>query len=371
MSLQTVEMPAEPVFGFIGLGLIGGSVAHGIRDHYPGSRILAYDPDRVSLQEAFSDGVITTALDTIGSAFHDCDVVFLCAPVGSNNENLRSVKKYLRPDAILTDVGSVKTPVHRAVREEGLGSRFIGGHPMAGSERIGYRNSRALLLENAYYILTPEKEFPAEKTAWMEKLVKTIGAIPLTLSCEEHDFATAAISHVPHVISASLVNLVHDSDNADGIMRMIAAGGFKDITRISSSSPTMWQHICLSNPDNIITLLDTYIENLEEFRALIRKKDSQGLYDTFDAAREYRESFSETASGPIKKSYAFHVEIADRPGVMAEVVSILAINQINIKNIGITHNREYQEGVLRIELHDAIGLERARNLLLDKNYSLH
>ena len=169
----------------------------------------------------------------------------LCAPVSQNDSNLRLIRKFLlsegctHSNCILTDVGSVKSTIHASIEELGLTSCFIGGHPMAGSERIGFQNSKASLLENAYYILTPTPDVSGEQAERYAALVKAMGAIPLILDYRQHDYVTAAISHLPHVIASSLVNLVKASDNEDGIMKLVAAGGFKDITRIASSSTVM------------------------------------------------------------------------------------------------------------------------------------
>ena len=149
---------------------------------------------------------------------------------------------------------SVKSGIHERIRALGLDGQFIGGHPMAGSERYGYANSKARLLENAYYILTPTPKTSPDQLKDYERLVVSMGAIPLVLDADQHDYVTAAISHLPHIIASSLVNLVRESDSEDGTMKMIAAGGFKDITRIASSSPDMWQQICLTNTDNIVRL---------------------------------------------------------------------------------------------------------------------
>ena len=174
---------------------------------------------------------------------------------------------------------------------------------------------------------------------------------------------TAAISHLPHVIASSLVNLVKDTDSEDGIMKMIAAGGFKDITRIASSSPVMWQQICLTNGENISRLLDVYITALHQAKEAIDCKDTNALYDLFDSARTYRESFANTSSGPIKRVYDITVDIADRPGALACVVSLLAYHNISIKNIGITHNREAAEGAMRIEFYDEASMLKANKVL--------
>lgn len=355
-------------YGFIGLGLIGGSIARGLREKYPACTITAYDPEAVSVEMARKDGVVNICAYEIDRVFSSCDLVFLCAPVSCNNANLLLLKEILGSDALLTDVGSVKEDIYSHVREAGLESRFIGGHPMAGSERTGYRNSKAMLLENAYYILTPTDKTPAEKTDYMKRLVKSLGAIPLILSAAEHDYVTAGISHLPHVVSASLVNLVKDKDNAEGIMKLIAAGGFKDITRISSSSPVMWEHICMTNRDNILSLLDNYMETLQDIRNRISEGNGQATYDFFESARSFRESFTDVSGGPIKKSYVFYVDIPDEPGALATIVTLLAFQQINLKNIGITHNREVAEGSLLIEVWEEKDIARALNVLSSKGY---
>ncbi|MCM1569336.1 MAG: prephenate dehydrogenase/arogenate dehydrogenase family protein, partial [Roseburia sp.] len=173
------------------------------------------------------------------------------------------------------------------------------------------------------------------------------------------------------VIAASLVNLVRDSDNADGLMRMIAAGGFKDITRIASSQASMWQQICLTNTDNIASLLDSYIASLQTVRNHLDSHDGPALYELFDSARIYRESFTNASSGPIKRSFALTIDIADEPGALAAIATILALNAISIKNIGIVHNREYEGGVLRIEFYEETSIEKAKHILDGKGYTIY
>ncbi|MBD5520410.1 MAG: prephenate dehydrogenase [Lachnospiraceae bacterium] len=357
--------------GFIGLGLIGGSIAKAIHNKFPNASLIAYDTNQSSLELAKKEGVIQTACPNIGEAFAGCDFIFLCAPVSHNDENLLTLKKHLSTDTILTDVGSVKTGIHEHIAALGLESQFIGGHPMTGSERFGYPNSKASLFENAYYILTPTEEVPQEKISAYRDLVLNIGAIPLILPYKQHDFVTAAISHLPHVIAASLVNLVRDSDSEEGIMKMIAAGGFKDITRIASSSPDMWQQICLTNTENISLLLERYIESLTEFKKELDYANPDTLYRFFDSARIYRESFIDASSGPIKTEYVITVDIVDRPGAIAAIASLLSMHDISIKNIGINHNRELAEGALRIEFYDETATSNAINVLKEHGYPIH
>lgn len=356
--------------GFIGLGLIGGSIARALREKLPDTRIIAFDINEDTLKLAKEEGIVDVSTTSIDKSFSQCDYLFLCAPVQKNDENLEVVKAVLSPDCLLTDVGSVKTDIHKTIKAAGLEHQFIGGHPMAGSERVGFINSKAVLLENAYYILTPTDTVPAEKLDKYRELVQTLGAIPLVLSYEQHDYVTAAVSHLPHVIASSLVNLVRDSDSTDGIMKMIAAGGFKDITRIASSSAAMWQQICLTNTENISKLLADYIDALVDFKKEIDTRNDDALYKLFDSARIYRESFINTSSGPIKRDFAITIDIADEPGALASIATILALNNISIKNIGIVHNREFEGGVLRIEFYQEASIEKAKNILTTKGYNV-
>ena len=154
-------------------------------------------------------------------------------------------------------------------------------------------------------------------------------------------------------------------------MHAIAAGGFKDITRISSSSPVMWEQICMTNGDNIIKLLDSYMEELSKIRDEIAEKNHTKVFDFFDSAKNYRDSFDGTSSGAHNLLHLLFVDIEDHPGMLAEVVTLLAVNAISIKNIGITHNREYQEGTLRVEFYSEPDLNEARDILTTRNYTIH
>lgn len=357
--------------GFIGFGLIGGSIAKALKASVPNIRIVAYDVNREALKLAEREGIADETTAAIDESFSQCNYLFLCAPVQKNDTNLAAVKEILSPDCILTDVGSVKATIHEAVAQAGLEHCFIGGHPMAGSERVGYINSKAALLENAYYILTPTSSVLAERVEHFRKLVEGMGAIPLLLDPDQHDYVTAAISHLPHVVAASLVNLIETSDSEEGIMRMVAAGGFKDITRIASSSAVMWQQICLTNGQNISALLSRYIDALTEFKSAIDGHDSDTLYQNFDSARIYRDSFANASSGPIKRSFSINVDIADRAGALAHIVTLLAERNLSIKNISITHNRESEDGVLRVEFYQESSMTEGIRLLEENGYAVH
>ena len=356
--------------GFIGLGLIGGSIARTIRKFHPDYRLLAFDKDRSALAEAVSLNVINGICDIDDEQLYNCDYLFLCAPVEFNVEYMEKIKDSLGKNCILTDVGSVKSVIHEKVTELGLEGRFIGGHPMAGSERSGFSNSSDHLLENAYYIITPGGEVALEKISDFTELISSLGAIPLVITAEEHDFITAGVSHLPHIVASALVNLVNLLDNDAQYMKMIAAGGFRDITRIASSSPVMWEQICLENQKNISTVLDEFIRMLIQIRCSIDNKEADNIFDMFASSKDYRDSIDIIDNCLIPRSDVLYIDVADEAGAIATIATILATEKVNIKNIGIIHNREFEDGVLKIEFYTDAALEQAKVLLTKRNYKI-
>ncbi|NLL74094.1 MAG: prephenate dehydrogenase, partial [Clostridiales bacterium] len=332
--------------GFIGFGLIGGSIARAIKATHPNTLIHAYDyhsnpPSNnllnSDLEKALSDGVLDYVTGDLTKGFSDCDIIFLCAPVLANISYLSKLKPIIKPSCIITDVGSVKGNIHEAVNQLHMEDIFIGGHPMTGSEKTGYSNSYALLLENAYYILTPTDKTQDNKLNLLKGLVMEMGSIPLILDPSQHDEITAAISHVPHIIAAQLVNLIRESDEMSDKMKQLAAGGFKDITRIASSSPEMWQNICLTNADVIKNTLNRYIQALMSVSQALTDMDGDYLYKMFDRAGEYRNSIPNKSTGLIHRVFEVFVDIKDETGAIATIATLFANNHISIKNIGIIH----------------------------------
>lgn len=356
---------------FIGLGLIGGSIAKTIRRIYPQIKLYAVSGHLSTITQAYEAGVIENnemlSLDDISNA----DYIFLCTPVQQNLAYLKQLKDTISPHTIITDVGSVKGDIHRAVAQLGLEGHFIGGHPMAGSEKTGFAAATPYLLENAYYIITPTAQTTRQQTDRFRDFVSSLGAIPLVLDYDRHDFATASISHLPHVLAYSLVNLVKEIDDPEQTMKTIAAGGFRDMTRIAASSPVMWQDICLSNKEQVLHLMDLYTEQLAKLRSFIEAESKQDMTAYFTAAKDYRDSLTIRQSGSIQKVYELYCDLIDEVGGIATLSALLASNGINIKNIGIVHNREFEDGVLHIELYDQKSLDTASTLLNKYHYTVY
>lgn len=356
--------------GFVGLGLIGGSIAKSIRRIFPDTRIIGFDVDQNALLMATKDGTLTKTVTSI-EAMADCDYIFLCAPVHYNIAYLPILKRIIKDSCILTDVGSVKSDIYQAIHDNALDDYFIGGHPMVGSERSGYDAAGDRLIENAYYFVTPSATVLEDRIEEFKTFLGDLGAIPIVYSPERHDEITAYISHIPHVIASALVNLVANQEDDTQMLKQLAAGGFKDITRIASSNPVVWEHILLSNPDNIVKGLETFISELNDMISYIQGDKARNIYNFFEHSKEYRNSVPDHATGVIRMNYDVYVDIPDEPNALAKAVSYIGTAGINLKNIGITHNREDNEGVLRLSFYDDDSAVEAVHVLTKEHYQVY
>ncbi len=357
--------------GFIGLGLIGGSIAKGLRKIHPDWHMIGLARSEQTVRAAVEEGVIDEGCLRVDQRFSGCDLIFLCAPVAHNISYLEQLKPIVSDRCVITDVGSTKTETHRAAKRLGMERQFIGGHPMAGSERSGFAFSTDHLLENAWYVLTPTAASTREQKELCLSVVKDLNALPLVLDYEEHDYIVATISHLPHLIAAGLVNLVKDNDNQNQTMKQIAAGGFKDITRIASSSPEMWQQICTTNSRNIGKILRLYIQSMEDILQAVEQEDGEKIYGLFDTSRTYRDSIPDQSKGLLKKEFSIYCDLLDRAGAIATVATTLAAHQISIKNIGILHNRAFEQGVLKVEFYTQEAADEAEELLIRCQYTVY
>ena len=219
-------------------------------------------------------------------------------------------------------------------------------------------------------LLHPPKKSTPEQIDRIRQVALGIGALPIVLDYHEHDFSVAAISHLPHLVASSLVNLVHDNDSKDEIMKRLAAGGFKDITRIASSSPVMWEQICMTNRAPLAAVLEQYIASLNGTLEKLKAGDNQYLSRLFETSRDYRNSISERNQGSVTPEYSFTVDMADEVGAISTLSVILAAKGISIKNIGINHNREHGEGTLKIIFYDKETMDMAWKQLERYHYDL-
>lgn len=280
--------------GFIGFGLIAGSIAKALKNAHPEYQIIATSRTLAPLNEALNDGTIDKIIPTLDHHFSQCDYIFLCTPVVTITSYFFKLKAIIKKDCIITDVGSVKTTIHEAAANCGLKQNFIGGHPMAGSEKSGYQYADASILKGATYVITPFDTTDKNKLSAYKTLVEQMQSNVIVMDYKQHDYCVASVSHLPHLISAALSKMVCENDDADKHMHMLAAGGFKDTTRIAASSPEMWEQICASNGTSISILLKKYIHLLQEIEEHIstdNPKDNEYIRQLFQIARDYRNTF--------------------------------------------------------------------------------
>ncbi|MDF2612918.1 MAG: prephenate dehydrogenase [Clostridia bacterium] len=362
--------------GIIGFGLIGGSLAKAIKKvHAQNSYIIGYDTQASYTKAAYDEGIIDSIAVNTESSFSSCAVIFICTPVSRTPIIIEKLLPHVANDCILTDVGSTKynlvCQIDQMIKDMNKRVYYVGGHPMAGSEKSGYTASTPYLFENAYYMLTPMGDTPEFILFILQKMIERIGAIPLVLSASYHDFATANISHLPHIIASSLVHLVKDNDGDNQHLHALAAGGFKDITRIASSNPDVWTSICLSNKHQIQKVFNKYISILTKFSEILEQDDEPSLYSFFDTARIYRDTFSEGASNDVSKGYALHIDAKDEPGIIASIATLLSSNGLNIKNISVMNDREFESGVIKIIFESKSAMLNATQILSRHKYTIY
>ncbi len=353
----------------IGLGLIGGSLAKAFHQESASINIYAVDNCVESLKLSEAEGVITKGFTECCEKVWNSDIIFICTPIRKTIEFINQLSKNINENCIITDVASTKGEICSYIEGLERPPIFIGGHPMAGTEKSGYVNSFAHLFQNAYYVLTPTKTTSEAALSALKLLLSSIGAIPIIVAPDKHDIVTGCISHVPHIIASTLVTLAKNERDSD-LIKLLAAGGFKDITRIASSNPTMWENVVLSNSTVIIELLEKCKKIIDNTIGNINSSNYSEIYNFFDNAKNFRDCFSTTAAGLIPKSFELILDIEDEPGIIGKITTLLGNNSINIKNIHVSNSREYEQGCLKITLLDQHNADSAYKILSDYSYKV-
>ena len=349
--------------GVIGLGLIGGSAARCLSRIFD---VIGVDSDPHTLDLAVAAGVIREGYTEVSACLSECDLIYLALPVLEAQKVCAMLRGIVKAGTVVTDLCSTKAELTAYMEQFCPDICFVGGHPMAGSEKSGFDASAAYLFENAYYIVTPSKTSTDVAIELISQIAREqFGAIVLSMTAAEHDFAIGLISHLPHVAASALVRTVEQHDDSRRILQTLAAGGFRDITRIASSDPRMWQNICLSNRDGLRKLLRSYRDELDAFDALLERGDAHALLEYFCGSKQYRDEMNENVRGMIPKTYELIMDIEDKPGIIGRVATLLGAHGVNIKNIAISNSREFEGGILRIQLRDKKDYDMACALLPD------
>lgn len=288
---------AAPPFrevAIIGLGLLGGSIGHAVQAFLPGATVRGYDADPAVREKAREIGLAHRIADTPGAAVEGADLVVLCVPVGAMADAARALAPSLSPDAVVSDVGSSKGTVARALAQALPGHVVIPAHPVAGTERSGPDAGFATLFRNRWCIVTPPADADPARLAQVVAFWEALGARVETMDADHHDLVLAVTSHLPHLIAYTIVGTASDLEQVtQSEVIKYSAGGFRDFTRIAASDPTMWRDVFLSNRDAVLEMLQRFTEDLTELQKAIRKGDGDALFDHFARTRAIRRSIIE------------------------------------------------------------------------------
>jgi prephenate dehydrogenase len=355
-----------------GVGLIGGSLALCFKGK-PNLQVVGHSNNPKSVEKYMQRQVVDKATTSMEEAALDADFIFLCVPVGKLEEYLQRLNQLpLKPGCIITDVGSTKTPVAACAKQMKWNEVFfIGGHPMAGSERSGVEAASAHLFENAFYVLTPDHETPEPVYERMSKLLELTKAQIIRVDPEQHDEIVGAISHLPHIIAAALVNQISAYNESNNLYERLAAGGFRDITRIASCEPVIWRDILINNRDVVLKLLGDWNREIELFSQLLRDADGEGIEHQFQKANHFRSQLPERRKGLITAIHDIYVDVPDHPGIIGQIATQLGLHYVNLSNIEIIESREEVPGVLRLSFRNEVDQEKAVNLLQEMSFSIH
>ena len=350
-----------------GLGLIGASMALGIKRDHPDYEILGYNRSQASRDIGLKEGMIDRATNDFASFAPLADIIILSLPIKQTIAFIKELARLdLKEGVIISDAGSTKSAIVDAAEKYLAGKpvRFVGAHPMAGSHKTGAASANVNLFENAYYIFTPSSLTGQDTLEEMRDLLSGLHARFIEIDAKEHDRVTSQISHFPHILASSLMEQTAIYAQEHEMTRRFAAGGFRDMTRIAESEPGMWTSILLSNRETILDRIEDFKERLEAIGQAISKGDEEQIWNFFNQAREQRQAMEIHKRGGVDSSYDLYVDVPDEEDVILRILELL--RGTSLVNIHINEeNREDIHGILQISFKNAQDLERAEHLITE------
>jgi prephenate dehydrogenase len=348
---------ARPRALVVGTGLIGGSIALSLRQR--GWHVAGLDADADALAEALDTGVIDQAGDDL-----EAQIVFIATPAAAVAEEVGRILATpgRRHDTVVTDVSGVKTAIVHAADHP----RFIGGHPMAGSEQIGLRGAAPDLFEGAVWVLTPTSATDLDAFDRLQGVVTELGADVLVLTPDDHDRLVAVVSHVPHLVAATLMNAATVGAEQNAALLRLAAGGFRDMTRVAAGHPGIWPDICSENAGPIVEALEALLAELTVMRDRVAGNDRAAIFGVLQRASHARRNLPARIVRPDNLS-ELRIPVPDRHGVLAEITSLAADGGISIYDIEIAHSAEGPRGVLILVV-DTAEAELLRDAIEARGY---
>ncbi|MCP8616695.1 prephenate dehydrogenase [Salirhabdus salicampi] len=357
----------------VGLGLIGGSIAKNIKYKRDDVIVYGYDVNNESIDYALQHNIIDDEVDSFVEGVQKCNIIFLATPIYITLQYMDEFLNIpLQEEKIVTDVSSVKGPVIEKANElTGQNNfTFVGGHPMAGSHKQGIEAARSHLFENAFYVLTPSNSTEQHHIDTLKRVLSETKSYFIELNSTEHDKMTGVVSHFPHLIASSLVHQARKWGDHFPFISQLAAGGFRDITRIASSNPFLWQDIFFQNKEKLTHLLSDWIDEMVAVKQMIENEEKDKVVSYLTTAKDYRDGLPKRDKGAIPAFYDLYIDIYDKPGELYKVFKLMADEEINVTNTQIHEIRENMTGVLRITVQTEDEKEKAIHLLHHNKYEV-
>jgi prephenate dehydrogenase len=356
--------------GVIGTGLIGGSIGLAVLKRDLVKEVVAYDLKQDRLDEALRRRAITVAVASPKDVAATADLVVLASPVKSIPSLFAEINNSLKGGAIVTDVGSAKSriveEIEPMVRE---GISFIAGHPLAGSEDEGIEAADAHMFEGAVWLLTPGGEPERGKYEELCSFIEGLGARPMAMDPARHDELVGLMSHLPQVVASALAGFVADHVDHD-LAPKLAAGGFRDTTRVAASSPELWAEILNENRDQVLDLLCGFKDRIVELHGAIEKEDWPALKELLARAQIFRSSIPKKPGVTPSELVEFAIQIPDRPGVLGEITEVVGDAGVNIEDLQISHSPAGR-GTLHLFIKGDAHAQVARDAISGRGFEVH
>ncbi|CAN5749747.1 prephenate dehydrogenase [soil metagenome] len=361
--------PKLQTLAIVGLGLMGGSLGLAALERGLAERVVGFDLDPACIKRALERGAITHAASSLAAAVAGADLVVLATPVGSIGNVFAEAATSMSAGCVVTDVGSTKAGVVEAVTRQAPESvHFIGGHPMAGSEKYGIDAATADLYEGCLWILTPTTATSHQAYGRLMRFLTALGARVLSLDPARHDEALALTSHLPQLLSSTLMGFAADVAQTGEGLPLLAAGGFRDMTRIAGSPPDLWVGIVQENQPALASLLRRFLETLGEAADALENGDWYRLRAMLAEAQRARHNLPGKPGLQPDDLTEVLIPVPDRPGVLAEVTTTVGEAGINIEDLNILHSAEGGRGVIHLAVNGAANARTAAEALQKKGY---
>ncbi|HEU5001718.1 MAG TPA: prephenate dehydrogenase/arogenate dehydrogenase family protein [Actinomycetota bacterium] len=356
--------PTRETLAIVGLGLMGGSLGLAARAAGHVRSVVGYDPDAGVRRRALERGAVSEVAATPGAAVEQASVVVIAAPVSAIPGAYAALAGHLAPGTIVTDLGSAKAQIVASVGPcVPSGTAFIGGHPLAGSEKEGIDSADADLYRGAYWFLTPTPDTDPVAYGRLIRFLGGLGVHVLSMDPGRHDDLVALTSHLPQLLSSTLMGFAADISASEGGLPLITAGGFRDMTRVAASSPELWLDIIRGNREAVLGVLGRFRAALETTAGLIAAEDWPGLRETLAGAREGRASMPEKPGVTTRALMAVLVAVPDRPGAIAQVATTVGEAGVNIEDLTIVHSPSGGRGTIHLAVNGEAAARAAQTAL--------